>query len=200
MVDFPLKMGNTQKSESKTMTTRPKKSFKKGELASRAIDPFFKNVGKFLGVPPGEIRLSLSNTPGEFTLFGPFPRARKELIEIPVGQNYCFTFVIKLAPPRGLCNAYRAEYAQLKAQLQALIEAEAWDEVTTVVERINELKRAINDICIFREHVYTYCIFPDEWAPILPGMPTPWEGPWPPPMPLPMRPLKPPKIRRPTRA
>ena len=132
-------------------------------MSSPAIDPFFENVGKFLGVPPGEIRLRLSKTPGEFTCIGPRPKQTKKIPDLPKVHNYCFTFVLGTPPPRDLCDAYQQEYDQLKAQLSELIQAGAWDDVITVAQRLSELERAINNICLTRGRVITYCIFPNEW-------------------------------------
>lgn len=151
-------------------------------MSSRAIEPFFANVGKFLGVPPGEIRIRHSKTPGEFTCFGPRPKPTKLIPDIPKVQNYCFTFVIKTPPPRALCAAYQQEYNQLSAQLAALIQAEAWDDVVAVAQRLSELQTAILSTCRVRERTITYCVFPDEWFddPFLGGRTLPPKPPIPP--------------------
>jgi len=130
-------------------------------MSSRAIDPFFANVGKFLGVPPGEIRVIHSETPGEFTCFGPRPLPTKQIPDIPKVRNYCFTIVIKTKPPGALCNAYRQEYDQLLQQLDALIEAQEWDDVIAVTQRLKELEKAIRN-CRLRVRTIKYCIYPDD--------------------------------------
>ena len=132
-------------------------------MPSRAIEPFFANVGKFLGVPPGEIRLRQSKTPGEFTCIGPRPKPTKQIPDLPKVHNYCFTFVLRTPPPRALCDAYQQEYDQLRAQLTVLIQAGAWDDVAAVAQRLSELETAIRNTCRVRERAITYCIFPDEW-------------------------------------
>ncbi len=127
------------------------------------IDPFLANVGKFLGVPPEEIRLRHLETPGEFICIGPIPKPIKQIPDLPKMSNYCFSFVIKTEPPRALCNAYQQEYNELKDQLLTLIEAEAWDDVVAVAQRLSELENAISSTCQVRERAIKYCIFPDEW-------------------------------------
>ena len=116
-----------------------------------------------MGVPPEEIRLRLSKTPGALTCIGPRPKATKNIPDLPKVQNYCFTFVLGTPPPRDLCDAYEIEYAQLKAELAELIEAEAWDDATAVLQRLSELERLIDNICRTRGRAITYCVFPDEW-------------------------------------
>ena len=151
-------------------------------MATRAIDPFFEEVGKFLGVPSGEIRLRQSRTAGEFTCTGPRPKPTKQIPDLPRVTNYCFTFVIKTHPPRALCAAYQQEYAELQAQLPALIQAGAWDDVAAVAQRLSELQQAISSTCRIRERVITYCIFPDDWFddPFAGGRTLPTKPPIPP--------------------
>ena len=149
-------------------------------MSSRAIDPFFEKLGEFLGVPPEEIRLRQSNIPGEFTCIGPKPT--KRLPDLPQVHNYCFTLVTKLEPPRYLCDAYQQEYDQLREQLTALIQAQAWDDVAAVAQRLSALQKAIRSICRVRERAITYCIFPEEWVedPFAGGQTIPLKPPIPP--------------------
>ena len=147
-------------------------------MSSPEIDPFFEDVGEVLGVPPEKIRLRQAKIPGEFTLAGPGPQAIKPLIDLPQIRNYCFTFVLKTPPPRAICDAYQQEYDQLREQLPGLIEAEAWDDLAAVGQRLSELETAIRNTCRIRERAITYCIFPDDWfedpfrgEPTVPGRP-----------------------------
>ena len=151
-------------------------------MSSPEIDAFFANVGKFLGVPPEEIRLYESKIPGEFTCIGPRPKSTEKLPELPKVHNYCFSFVIKTPPPLALCEAYQQEYSQLKEQLPALIEAELWDDVAAVAQRLSELEYAISKACYDRERKITYCTFPDEWFddPFVGGRTLPPQPPIPP--------------------
>ena len=129
-------------------------------MAKQKTDRFLATVGKHLGVPPDEIHLRQSKTPGHFALLGPRPKSRPEL---PRVRNYCFTFVLKTPPPHNLCNAYRQEYDELVIQLEALIEAAAWEEVEAVAQRLAELQAALDGICQSRERAITYCVFPNDW-------------------------------------
>lgn len=132
-------------------------------MSTQSIDPFLKTVGRFLGIRPDEIRIKQSRIPGEFTCFGPTPKPSKQVPDLPQVRNYCFTFVLKTPPPRALCAAYQQEYNTLTAQLRALIQAAAWDEVAAVAHRLSELQAAINSTCRIRERAVTYCVFPDDW-------------------------------------
>ena len=134
-------------------------------MSSHEIDPFIKTVGKFLGVPPEKIRFRQSKVPGGFTLVGPRPKPTKQIPDVPHihVENYCFTFVLNIEPPRAICDAYQTEYDALVAQLPALIAAAAWDEVAVVAERLSELATLISSTCRPRDRAITYCIFPEEW-------------------------------------
>lgn len=154
-------------------------------MSTQAIDPFLTEVGRYLGVPPEEIRIKQSNIAGEFTCFGPTPKPSKQVPDLPQVRNYCFTFVLKIPPPRELCAAYHQEYNSLTVQLQALIQASAWDEVAAVAQRLSELQTAINSTCQIRERAIKYCIFPDDWFndPFADGRTLPPKPPIPPLMP-----------------
>ncbi|KAA3616879.1 MAG: hypothetical protein D8M58_17920 [Calditrichaeota bacterium] len=128
-------------------------------MNKQKIDPFFLGLGKALGVPPDKIGLKHSKFPGEITCIGPKPKLKKEFPELPYEFEYCFTWVIKIAPPHFLCNAWREEYDDLKQQLPALINSEQWEEVQIIVEKLKSLRIAL-DGCRVRERVITYCIFP----------------------------------------
>jgi len=132
-------------------------------MSNHTVDPFFTKIGKFLGVPAAKIHLNHSISPGDFMCIGPNPKPTKPIPDLPQIHNYCFTFVIKIEPPRALCTAYRQEYAQLRAQLQALVTAGEWEDVADVALRLSELEVVIRNTCRVRERAITYCIFPDEW-------------------------------------
>jgi hypothetical protein len=129
-------------------------------MPRESIDPFFETIGKYLGVPPEEIRIRQSATPGEFTCVGPRPKPSKRVPDLPKELDYCFSFVLKLDPPRALCAAYQRERDELKAQLAELVEAEEWDDVAAVAQRLSALQAAIQGTCRKRSRVITYCIFP----------------------------------------
>jgi hypothetical protein len=132
-------------------------------MAKQTVDPFIVGVGEALGVPPDKIRLKHTQTPGQFTCIGPKPKFKFEFPDLPYELEYCFTFVLKLPPPIFACEAWRQEYEDLKQQLAALIQAEAWDAVQVVAQKLEDLKRAI-ERCRdpLWEQVITYCIFPVE--------------------------------------